>query len=85
MSGHQVRLQDWGFAYSDSKAVRRGEIYYGYLVVITDLRGEIVAIRSSKKWFEEHLENLRKLRVGNFFDEECKRCFPGRPDPLRWG
>ena len=85
MSERQVRLQNWGFSYPDSKAVERGEIYYGYLVVITDSRGEIVVVKSSKSWWEENLENLRKLRVGNFLDKKCNRCFPGRPNPLRWG
>ena len=85
MSELQVRLERWGFSYRDSKAVERGEIYYGYLVVITDSRGEIVVIKSSKEWFEKNIENLRTLRVGNFFDKKCRRCFPGRPDPLRWG
>jgi hypothetical protein len=85
MSERQVRLENWGFAYSDSKAVERGELYYGYLVVITDSRGEIVAVQSSKTWLKENFENLRKLRVGNFFDRKCIRSFPGRPVPLRWG
>ena len=85
MSERQVRLERWGFSYRDSKAVERGEIYYGYLVVITDLRGEIVVVKSSKEWFKKNFENLRTLRVGNFFDKKCNRCFPGRPDPLRWG
>ena len=85
MSGRNVRLQNWNFQYNDSKAVNRGEIYYGYLVVIMDSRGEVIHIRSSSNWFKEHYENLKKLGIGNFFDDECNRCFPSRPVPLRWG
>lgn len=85
MSDRMVRLQNWNFRYNDSKAVNRGEIYYGYLIVIMDSRGEVIHIQGSRNWFEEHAQNLRKLRIGNFFDDECNRCFPGRPVPLRWG
>lgn len=84
MSERQVRLENWHFEYSDSRAVDHGELYYGYLIVITDMRNQIVAVRTSKVWLEDSLENLRKLRIGNYFGKDCVRCFPGRPEPLRW-
>lgn len=84
MSTRQVRLQNWHFEYGDSKAVDRGEIYYGYLIEIKDMRGETIALQASKEWLKGGVENLKKLNVGNFFDKKCIRCFPGRPVPLRW-
>ncbi len=84
MSERQVRLENWNFEYSDCRAVDHGEVYYGYLIAVTDSRNEIIAIRTSKVWLEESLENLSRLSVGNYFGKDCIRCFPGRPQPLKW-
>lgn len=84
MSERRVRLENWHFEYSDSRAVDHGELYYGYLIVVTDMRDEVVAVQTSKVWLEESLDNLQKLKVGNFFGKDCIRCYPGRPKPLRW-
>ena len=76
-SDRQVRLQNWELG-----SIQYGEVYYAYVIVITDERGEIVAIKASKSWLEKHLENLRQQKVGNFFDDTCVRCFPARPRAL---
>ncbi|MDZ8117697.1 SHD1 domain-containing protein [Pontiella sp. NLcol2] len=57
----------------------RGEKYEGYMVVITDPRGEIIAHATTRDWWFEKLENLRRVPVGKTFDEEGKRCWPSRP------
>jgi hypothetical protein len=64
--------------------IQFGEVYYASVVVISDQRGENIAIKASKFWLAENLDNLRKLKVGNNFDENCERCFPSRPKPLVW-
>jgi hypothetical protein len=37
----------------------RGEKYAGYLVTVTDERGEVIAVKTSKKWLMENIENLK--------------------------
>lgn len=61
-----------------------GEEYSGYLVTVTDARGEIIAVESSANWLEENLENLKKLSIGNYMDKTCTRTFPARPTDNRY-
>ena len=56
----------------------RGEKYKGHLIVVTDSLGEIVAHKSSSKNFFKNLDNLRKVPVGKYFDDDCIRCQPTR-------
>ena len=58
-----------------------GEKYSGYLVVVTDSRGEMIAVKSSSQWLIDNLENLKKLSTGNYMDKTCTRTFPARPKP----
>lgn len=83
MSDRMVRLQNWELPETHIY-LAYGEIYYASVIVIKDQRGEVVRIEASKSWMEKNLNNLMKLKVGNFFDDECVRCFPGRPKPLHW-
>ncbi|QBG46746.1 hypothetical protein EGM51_04800 [Verrucomicrobia bacterium S94] len=57
----------------------RGEKFAGYLIVVTDTRGEIIAHTETREWWFEKLENLRKVPVGKTFDKEGNRCWPTRP------
>lgn len=60
----------------------RGEAFAGYLIIVTDSRGEVIAYNTKKdEWFQR-VENLRKLPVGKYFDDECNRAWPTRPK--RW-
>ncbi|RKX44344.1 MAG: hypothetical protein DRP64_06730 [Verrucomicrobia bacterium] len=71
--------------YSDREVVltggiRQGIDYQGYLVTLTDVRGETIAVETSHQWLADHLDNLKELKVGNYFSkEDCKRTFPTRP------
>jgi hypothetical protein len=57
----------------------RGETYTGYLIMVTDSRGEVIAHKTKKEeWFNQ-VENLRKVPVGKYFDRECNRAWPTRP------
>ena len=60
----------------------RGEEYSGYLIVVTDARGEVIAHEGTKETYWEHIENLRKVPVGKWIDEECNRTYPTRPKPF---
>ena len=57
----------------------RGESYTGYLIIITDSRGEIIAYKTRKEEWFNNVENLRKLPIGKIFDEEGNRDWPTRP------
>jgi len=60
--------------------IRQGCDYKGYLVTITDERGETITVETSHQWLADNLKNLKELKVGNYFSKEgCKRTFPTRP------
>ena len=73
-AGDPVRLTSYEL-YGDFKGIK----YAGYLVVITDSRGKIIAHQTPNKWLFENLENLRRLPVGRYMDKTCTRTFPSRP------
>ena len=74
-SGRTVRLYDYEFREDG----RRGQRYGGYLVVVTDSRGKIIAHKSSYNWMFEKREELKKLALMNHFDKTCARIHPPRP------
>lgn len=63
----------------------RGETYYGYLVVVKDLRGEKIAVASSHHWLLDRLDNLRERSAGNYMNKSCERVFPTRPPVYEGG
>lgn len=73
-SAHTVRLRN----FTVFKSVR-GERYYGFLAIVKDVRGEIIAVRSSHDWILENLENLTERYVNNYMDDTCTRVYPTRP------
>ena len=60
----------------------RGEKYHGYLVLVTDELGRVVAHEESCNWLLDNMENLKKIRVGNYFGQDCIRREAARPEPL---
>jgi len=75
-SEREVVLKNYSIKYYSTD---HGEKYTGYLVTVTDERGEMITVESSSKWLFENLENLTKLSVGNYMDKTCTRTFPARP------
>ncbi len=77
------------FSYSTKKKVTlhvtnifsafQGTKYYGYLVVVTDERGEIIQHAESNAWLFNILDNLRTLPVGSYFNKSGKRIHPTQP------
>lgn len=52
-----------------------GEEYAGYMIIVTDARGEVIAhVTKRDHWFT-HADNLRNIPVGKYFDDEGQRCF----------
>ena len=60
----------------------RGEKFAGYMVVVNDSRGEIIAHTETRSEWFDNLENIRKVPVGKTFDKEGNRCWPTRPREL---
>jgi len=58
----------------------RGIRYGGFLVIIKDKTGKIIASKASSKKYLHYIENLRKLHAGCFFDFKTgERTPPTRP------
>ncbi|VGO22291.1 SHD1 domain-containing protein [Pontiella sulfatireligans] len=57
----------------------RGDAYNGYMVIVTDSRGEVVAYKAKKEEWFKIADNLRTLPVGKTFDENGERTWPTRP------
>jgi hypothetical protein len=66
------------------EGIHRGVDYSGYLITVTDERGEIIEYKTTAKWLHENLDNLRQLPVGSFMDRTCKRVFPSGPKRTRY-
>ncbi|MEN8255376.1 MAG: hypothetical protein ABFR33_07900 [Verrucomicrobiota bacterium] len=75
-SSRKVELQNYPDYYGH---MDHGDKYVGYVVTVTDKRGETIVVKSPKKWLAENLDSLKKLKVGNYFDKSCTRTFPDRP------
>ena len=73
-SGNSVDLYDWVLEHIYQQ--RRGERYKGFLITVTDERGVMIANRSSPTWLYKNLNNLKKLELGSFLDEECDQVWP---------
>ncbi len=73
-----VPLRDFYIA----NVARRGKQYYGYIVLVTDELGQLVTHEESSKWLIDNVENLKKLKVGNYLDQKCLRRYPIRPAPM---
>ncbi len=73
-SGDEVMLEvrDWTF-FAD---LYKGEKYGGYLVVVTDERGEIIDQGFSHKWLPALLDTLREFPIGKHFDKTGTRTYP---------
>jgi hypothetical protein len=51
----------------------------GYLVLVTDARGEIIQYAASNDWIFEERENLMQVPVGRYFDKTGNRVHPSGP------
>lgn len=63
---------------------RRGIRIAESLVIVTDVRGEIVAHNSTANWLVDNLEELKERRVGQFLDKTCSRVYPTGPKATRY-
>ncbi len=56
-----------------------GKKYMGYLITVTDMRGEIIQYAASNDWLYENLEDLKKIPTGRYFDKMGTRVHPTGP------
>jgi hypothetical protein len=73
-SGEPVELLDYNINYE-----HRGQRYGGYLAIVRDRLGQIIAHKTSSDNLFEIVDNLRKLKEGWYFDKEGKPCLPTAP------
>ncbi len=58
----------------------RGQEYGGYVAVVLDTQGNVLEMESDLSWLtEEKLSAFRNLEVLYWFDEDCKKRTPSRP------
>jgi hypothetical protein len=57
----------------------RGEDYSGFVAIVKDMRGEVIATFSSPKFLLAHIDNLRQRGIGNYINKDGIRTFPTRP------
>lgn len=78
-TGKEVELMQ--HVYDDDK---RGLDYFGYIITVTDIRGEVILHLESNKWLYEALDNIKQLPTGAYFDKQGKRTHPTRPKATRY-
>lgn len=78
-SDRTVQLMDY-----DMDSQRRGIRIAESLVIVTDVRGEIVAHNTTAKWLYDNLEALKNRQVGQFLDKTCARVYPTGPKATRY-
>jgi hypothetical protein len=79
LSDNYVELYEYNM---DSQA--RGKKKYGYLITITDERGEIIQHQASNKWLWENYDSLKNIPIGAFMDKSCARVYPTGPKATRY-
>lgn len=57
----------------------QGATFKGYMIIVTDSRGEVIATKTTKDDWLALADNLRKLPIGKTFDKNGERCWPSRP------
>lgn len=78
-----IRMTDmWGTPTGNTGLIlfsRRGEQYYGFVIVVKDKRGKIIAADASNDWMLDHLDMLEERGLGNYMDRTFQRTYPSRP------
>ncbi len=65
--------------YENYGGTLRGEKYKGYMILVYDERGEIIAQNLSHDWLLDLVEKLRVFPVGRHFNKQGERVYPPRP------
>ena len=65
--------------YDNYGGIVRGEKYKGYMILVYDERGEIIAKNITHDWLLDLVEILREFPVGRHFNKKGERVHPPRP------
>ncbi len=57
----------------------RGQKFAETLIVVKDVRGNVIAYNSTKKWLYKGLDRLEKLPIGAWIDDKVERVHPTSP------
>jgi hypothetical protein len=74
--GEKVDVMTWAM---DATRPMHGTKYGGFLITITNERGEIIQYKATHDFLIKNLENLKKIPPGRHFDKMCNRIAPPRP------
>ncbi len=74
--GEVVDVMTWALS---ADLPMHGTKYGGFLITISNERGEIIQHKASHDYLMENVENLKKVPVGRHFDKMCNRVAPPRP------
>ncbi len=76
--GTPVRVMEYANRNNGPIRGTRGE--GGYLITVSDEAGRIVQYKTSNEFLFENLAKLKRLPLKAYFDNQCNRQFPTRPD-----
>ena len=78
-SSHELKTEKVTITEYTLNGVLRGEAFDGYMIIVTDSQGKIVASKATKDEWLGLADNLRNLPVKKTFDANGKRTTPSRP------
>ena len=65
--------------YENYGGIVRGEKYKGYIILVYDERGEIIAQNVTHDWLLDLVDKLREFPIGRHFNKKGERVHPPRP------
>lgn len=65
--------------YEHYSGIVRGEKYKGYMILVFNERGDLIAKNLSHDWLLDIRDKLLKFPVGRHFNKQGERVFPPRP------
>jgi len=81
--GKKAYAKDYHDAPPSRPQNRRGEKFTGYMIVVIDERGEVIAQNTSNDWMLENIDFLRELPIGRHFNKDGVRVYPPRAPLMR--
>ena len=85
MEGNTVQFVEYTVSdWQTRVSVLNGIRYGGNLVVLYDKFGRVLDYTTSNEWLFEHLDKLKQMPVGAWFDKKLNRVHPTSPKTLKY-
>ena len=85
MEGNTVQFVEYTVSdWQTRVSVLNGVRYGGNLVVLYDKFGRVLDYTTSNEWLFEHLDKLKQMPVGAWFDNKLNRVHPTSPKTLKY-